>query len=93
MLADAPQQPRDAARATATGASRLSGVVLTDEHSRQPVRRAIVTIRGSGLGVSRSTITDDDGRFSFDTLPAGRFIVTAARRALPDVGVRRRLSR
>jgi protocatechuate 3,4-dioxygenase beta subunit len=75
------QQPRDGARPAATGTSRLSGVVVTGERSPQPVRRAIVTISGSALGLSRSTITDDGGRFTFDALPAGRFTVTAARRA------------
>lgn len=75
------QQPRDGARPVATGSARLSGIVVTDGRSPQPVRRAIVTITGSALGVSRSTITDDSGRFSFDALPAGRLTVTAARKA------------
>jgi len=81
LTAGAPQQPRDAAGAAATGTSRLSGVVVGDEPSPQPVRRAIVTITGSALRVSRSTITDDSGRFAFDNLPAGCFNVTAARKA------------
>ena len=83
ILAGAPpQQPRDGPRAAATGASRLSGVVVTDERSPEPVRRAIVTITAStSVGGSRSTITDDEGRFTFEALPAGRFTVTASRRA------------
>lgn len=81
ILVSAPQQPRDGPRPPATGTSRLSGVVVTDERSPQPVRRAIMTITESTLGVSRSTITDDEGRFGFEALPAGRFIVRAARRA------------
>ena len=76
-----PQQPRDGVRPATSGSSRLAGVVVTDERTPRPVRRAIVTIAGSALGMSRSTITDDNGGFVFDGLPAGRFTVTAARRA------------
>lgn len=81
LVSAPPQQPRDGARPSATGTSRLSGVVVTDGRSPQPVRRAIVTITASALAVSRSTITDDDGRFAFEALPPGRFTVTAARRS------------
>jgi Carboxypeptidase regulatory-like domain len=81
LLGTPSQQPRDGARPAASGSSRISGVVVTDDRTPQPVRRAIVTIADAAAGVSRSTITDDSGRFAFDTLPAGRFGVTAARRA------------
>jgi hypothetical protein len=78
----APQQPpRDGTRGTAVGTASLSGAVLTGDGTGQPVRRAIVTISGATLAVGRSTVTDDEGRFAFDGLPAGRFSVTAARRA------------
>ncbi len=63
------------------GAAALSGTVVTDDSFAAPVRRAIVTISGSGLTPSRSVITDDDGRFAFDGLPAGRFDLSAARPA------------
>jgi hypothetical protein len=77
-----PQQtPRDAAGAPATGSARISGVVVSGERTPQPLRRVIVTLSGSALQVSRSTITNDDGRFTFGDLPAGRFTVTAARKA------------
>lgn len=81
LLGAPPQQPRDGARPAATGTSRISGVVVTADRSPQPVRRAIVTIADASGGVSRATISDDNGRFTFDQLPAGRFSVTAARRA------------
>jgi hypothetical protein len=78
----APQQPpRDVTRGTVTGTVSLSGAVVTGDGTAQPVRRAIVTISGPTLAVGRSTITDDEGRFAFDGMPAGRFSVTAARRA------------
>jgi protocatechuate 3,4-dioxygenase beta subunit len=80
IVAGPPQQPRDA-RVSPSGTSRISGIVVTGVRSPQPVRRAIVTIAGSPLRTSRGTITDDAGRFAFDGLPAGRFVVTAARKA------------
>jgi hypothetical protein len=77
-----PQQPpRDAAGAPATGSARISGVVLTDERAPRSLRRVIVTLSGSALRVSRSTITNEEGRFSFGDLPAGRYTITAARKA------------
>jgi hypothetical protein len=60
--------------------ARLAGRVVAGS-STQPVRRAIVQVKGSSLARSRSTITDDEGRFAFDGLPAGRFTITASRRA------------
>jgi hypothetical protein len=51
---------------------RLVGTVVTGDSSAKPVRLAIVTLGGSGLD-GRSAVTDDDGRFEFDGLPAGRF--------------------
>jgi hypothetical protein len=43
------------------------------------VRRAIVTLAGAGLTPSRGAITDDEGRFTLATLPAGRFTLIVAR--------------
>ncbi len=73
--------PSSFAAAQAAAAAALSGTVVTDDSFAAPVRRAIVTISGSGLTASRSVITDDDGRFAFDGLPAGRFTLSAARPA------------
>ena len=75
------QQPtRDVAvQPAAAGTARLSGVVVSADRVAQPVRRAIVTI--SGASGRRSTITDDDGKFTFGDLAAGSFTVSAARRA------------
>jgi protocatechuate 3,4-dioxygenase beta subunit len=48
--------------------------------SGQPARRARVTLSGSGeVGGSRSTTTDDNGRFVFQALPAGRFTLSASK--------------
>ncbi len=43
------------------------------------MRRAVVTVAGPGLVPSRSAITDDDGRFMIERLPAGRFTVSVSR--------------
>lgn len=71
--------PRDQAVVPTSGTATLSGVVMNDEAPPQPVRRAIVVLAGDGLRPSRGAVTDDEGRFSFTGLPAGRFTITASR--------------
>ena len=68
-------------QAPGTGQSRgtIAGTVVTDDATAAPVRRAIVTVSGDPLPEDRSTVTDDEGRFAFAGLPAGRFTVTASR--------------
>jgi len=61
--------------ALATG--RITGVVTTDEAQPRPLRRARVTLNGGGLDIGWSVITNDDGTFAFDRLPAGRYGVAA----------------
>ncbi len=75
---DSPQQPAAAARA---GTGVLAGVVVNDETPGRPVRRATVTLTGAPLPTSRQESTDDDGRFTFRDLPAGRYTLTASRPA------------
>jgi uncharacterized protein (DUF2141 family) len=78
----AQQTPvRDQVMTLTAGTATLSGVVVDDEERPQPVRRAIVTLTGAELRPSRGTITDDEGRFSFANLPAGRFTLTVSRAA------------
>jgi hypothetical protein len=61
------------------GPGRIEGRVVTGDGSIA-VRRAIVTISGD-LPRSRSAISDDNGAFRFDNLPAGRFALSAVRPA------------
>ena len=60
------------------GTASLSGNVLNDV-TGQPLRRAVVTISSSERGLRLSSVTDDAGRFSFDELPEGRYLVSAAK--------------
>ncbi|HEX5069475.1 MAG TPA: carboxypeptidase regulatory-like domain-containing protein [Vicinamibacterales bacterium] len=72
--------PRDASTLAPTvGTAAVSGIVVTDEEPGQPVRRAIVVLAGDGLRPTRSAITDDEGRFGFADLPAGKFTITVSR--------------
>ena len=70
-------------RASGAGQSSgtIAGTVVIDDGIAAPVRRAIVTISGDSLPEDRSTVTDDEGRFAFAGLPAGRFTVSASRPA------------
>src|SRR5687767_9055619 len=79
MLVSAHQQARDTSAAPTIGTARVSGQVLTAGTDPKPLRRVIVTITGDGMKVGRSTVTDDQGRFVFEGLAAGRFTVTGTK--------------
>jgi uncharacterized protein (DUF2141 family) len=82
--------PRDSALPGAVGTGAISGSV-TVEGSGTPVRRARVTLTGQELRGGRSVITDDNGRFAFQALPAGRYTMTASKAGFVDLtfGARR----
>lgn len=67
----------------AQGTATLSGVVV-DEPGGTAVRRAVVTVQGSGGPATRGVVTDDDGRFVVRNLPAGRYSVVARKAAYLD---------
>ena len=69
-------------RSTPAGSAGISGVVVLEGASpARPVRRAIVTLTGTGIATSRQIATDDEGRFSFGGLGPGRFSLTAEKPA------------
>jgi hypothetical protein len=63
----------------------VSGVVLTTEDPPRPVRRAIVSVRGSDIALGHHAITDDAGRFEIRDLPAGRYDLSAKRAAFVTI--------
>ena len=79
------QQPtRDAQTAATAGTGVISGVVTTSGQG-SPVRRARVTLSGAELRGGRSTLTNDQGAFTFVALPAGRFTLTASKAGYVDI--------
>ena len=73
-------QQRDAPVAVA-GAAQIAGRVMSGDASPVPVRRAIVSIAGGALDSARAAITDDEGRFTFTSLPAGTYSISAKKAA------------
>ena len=73
------QGVRDNRTLTGVGTAAITGTVVSDERDARPLRRARVSITGSELDIGRTTVTTDDGTFSFEQLPAGRYAVTASK--------------
>jgi hypothetical protein len=78
-LSLAPQTPAPAPPTPTTGTASIAGTVVNDAEPAMAVRRAVVTVAGPGLVPSRSAITDDDGQFVIERLPAGRFTISVSR--------------
>jgi uncharacterized protein (DUF2141 family) len=80
-LVQARQQTRDQMQtpraAPGIAKSGLSGVIMTDEATPQPIKRAQVTIVSPESSFSKSVVTNDAGRFAFTGLPAGRYTLSA----------------
>ena len=74
LLLIALQQPRDLEPGVQFGSSELAGLVISTD-AATPLRGAIVT--ASVGSVSRTTITDEGGRFVFREFPPGRVLVSA----------------
>ena len=72
------QPARDAQAQQATGTAMILGQVVTGD-SGTPVRRAQVNLTGQELRGQRTTLTDDEGRFVFTLLPAGRYNVNTSK--------------
>jgi hypothetical protein len=66
---------------TADAPGRIVGMVTSDEPRPRPLRRARVTLLGSGSDHFDAVVTGDDGRFAFDRLPPGRYTLTAIKAA------------
>ena len=67
--------------ADATQAGTVAGTVVDAQSAGRPVTRAWVTLRDEDQGVGRTTLADDEGRFSFTGLPPGRYVLAASKAA------------
>jgi protocatechuate 3,4-dioxygenase beta subunit len=60
------------------GTSSIVGTIVV-AGTGAPARRARVTLSGEALRGGRSVTTDDQGRYAFTALPAGRFTLSASK--------------
>jgi len=72
------QPPRDARR-SASGAASIRGRVMSDESRPRPLRRARVTLSRGPVDLAENAITEDDGSFTFSSVPAGRYTLAVAK--------------
>ena len=72
-------QQRDSMNAPRTGTAVVSGVVMTDESTPQPLRRAQVTLMATDQPIIKTALTDARGRFTVPELPAGRYSLSASK--------------
>ncbi len=78
LSAGAQQPARDTlARVTQAGTASVSGVVTLGDDAQTPVRRAVITMLSANGVETRSTVSDDEGRFAIGGLPAGRYTLQA----------------
>ena len=62
------------------GTAAVSGTVVSDESSPQPIARVRVEISVDG-GAPKTGYTDGEGRFVFSAIPAGRYSIAASKPA------------
>lgn len=65
-------------RIAAVGPGEITGLVVTDEDTPMPVKRAEVRAIAAG-GAPRTTFTDGSGAFVFGNLPTGRYTIEATK--------------
>src|SRR5687768_2719835 len=72
------QQPRDAASVgNAVKTAQVVGIVVG--RSGRPIRAVRVSLVESVTRASRMDVSDDNGRFQFQSLPAGYYVVSASK--------------
>jgi hypothetical protein len=74
----AGQLPARDAQPLKTGTSRIRGRVVATEGG-EALRRATVRLQSPEIREGRSTMTDEQGRYEFIDLPAGRYTVSASK--------------
>jgi hypothetical protein len=75
-----PEQPRDGRGGgqLAAGTAMVAGMVVV-AGSGQPARRARITLNATEGGGSRTAMTDDEGRYVFSGVGAGRYMLSASK--------------
>lgn len=81
---DTQSQQQQQAQQAQASTGIISGVV-TSEGSGSPIRRARVTLSAPEVRGGRTTITNDQGQFTFTALPAGRFTMIASKPGYIDI--------
>lgn len=83
MPSVAAQVARDAAKPPArrSGSAAVSGAVTLGDAARTPVRRAVVTLKASDGADAFAAVSDEEGRFSIERVPAGRYTLSAEKPA------------
>src|SRR6185436_13417320 len=76
---DFTPQRRDTSAAPTTGTAAISGRLVTDDATPQPIRRARVAAQGVDSEVNKWVMTDAAGRFAITDLPEGRYTVSATK--------------
>jgi hypothetical protein len=80
VLGSRPQSgqtpPRDWPPIVITGTAGVSGIVVTDDAERTPLRRVLVRLSRSGVEDIRTTATDDEGRYRIDALAADTYTLS-----------------
>jgi len=76
LQATAPQTPPRDPTEPPTGTASVSGRVVAAD-TGVPQREAAVTLVSRELQVTRRTATDEQGRYAFTDLPAGRYALNA----------------
>ncbi len=76
-----PAQPRDGrggGQPLAAGTAAISGTIVV-AGTGQPARRARVTLNANEGGGSRTAMTDEEGRYVFSGVGAGRYMLSASK--------------
>lgn len=82
LVQQAPQRDAPARPLTQpTGTASVSGVVLTDGDTPQPVRFAGVILSEGLLSLPRMVVSDEEGRFTLADLPEGSYTLTTQKPA------------
>jgi hypothetical protein len=72
-------QQRDSFNEPRIGSAIVAGVIMSDEPTPQPLRRAQVTLIATEMNVVKNVFTDGAGRFMVPDLPAGRYSLSATK--------------